>query len=197
MKSTELFIDLNKKNTFKNILIVGLGKSGISSAKYISKFKKFFGNKISLGVYDKFKSIDEQKSLLKGLEIDNFHTGIFEARMCKQNSLIVLSPGIDPNEVICDGMVVNDIFLFLDYINRISSHLSQIKIVGITGTNGKTTTCYFLEHLMKSAELVAHIAGNIGNSPLDLIDNLKEGDTVILELSSFQLRLFIDIPFPR
>ena len=58
MKSTELFIDLNKKNTFKNILIVGLGKSGISSAKYISKFKKFFGNKISLGVYDKFKSID-------------------------------------------------------------------------------------------------------------------------------------------
>jgi UDP-N-acetylmuramoylalanine--D-glutamate ligase len=197
MKSTELFIDLNKKNTFKNILIVGLGKSGISSAKYISKFKKFFGNKISLGVYDKFKSIDEQKSLLKDLEIDNFHTGIFEARMCKQNSLIVLSPGIDPNEVICDGMVVNDIFLFLDYINRISSHLSQIKIVGITGTNGKTTTCYFLEHLMKSAELVAHIAGNIGNSPLDLIDNLKEGDTVILELSSFQLRLFIDILFPR
>ena len=197
MKGDELFIDTNKKSPFKNILIVGLGKSGISSAKYLAKFKNFFGNKISISIYDKFKSIDKQKELLKGLEIDNFHTGIFEARMCKQNSLIVLSPGINPNEINCDGMVVNDIFLFLDYIKRISSHLSQIKIVGITGTNGKTTTCYFLEHLMKSADLVAYTAGNIGNSPLDLINNLKENDTVILELSSFQLRLFIDIPFPR
>ena len=129
------------------------------------------------------------------MEIDNFHTGIFEARMCKQSSLIVLSPGINPNEVNCNGTVVNDIFLFLDYIKRISSHLSQIKIVGITGTNGKTTTCYFLKHLMKSADIVAYTAGNIGHSPLDLINNLKENDTVILELSSFQLRLFIDIPF--
>ena len=98
MKGDELFIDTNKKSPFKNILIVGLGKSGISSAKYLAKFKNFFGNKISISIYDKFKSIDKQKSLLKGLEIDNFHTGIFEARMCKQNSLIVLSPGINPSE---------------------------------------------------------------------------------------------------
>ena len=197
MKGEELFIDTNRKSPFKNILIVGLGKSGISSAQYLAKLKNFFGNKISISVYDKFKSIDKQKSLLKGLEIDNFHTGIFEPRMCKQNSLIVLSPGINLNEVICDGTVVNDIFLFLDYIKRISLHLTQIKIVGITGTNGKTTACYFLEHLMKSADLAVYTAGNIGKSPLDLIDNLKENDTVILELSSFQLRLFIDIPFPR
>ena len=197
MKSNELFIDLNKKSAFKNILIVGLGKSGISSTQYLVKFRNLFGNKIKISIYDKFKSIDEQKSLLKGLEIDDFYTGIFKPRMCKQNSLIILSPGINPNEVICDGIIVNDIFLFLDYIKRISSHLSQINIVGITGTNGKTTTSYFLEHLMKSAELEAYTAGNIGNSPLDLIDNLKENDTVILELSSFQLRLFIDIPFPR
>ena len=197
MKSNELFIDLNKKSAFKNILIVGLGKSGISSTQYLVKFRNLFGNKIKISIYDKFKSIDEQKSLLKGLEIDDFYTGIFKPRMWKQNSLIILSPGINPNEVICDGIIVNDIFLFLDYIKRISSHLSQINIVGITGTNGKTTTSYFLEHLMKSAELEAYTAGNIGNSPLDLIDNLKESDTVILELSSFQLRLFIDIPFPR
>ena len=43
MKSDELFIDTNKKSPFKNILIVGLGKSGISSAQYLAKFKNFFG----------------------------------------------------------------------------------------------------------------------------------------------------------
>lgn len=197
MKSNELFIDPNKKSLFKNILIVGLGKSGISSAKYLTKFRNYFGNKISISIYDKFKSIDEQKLLLKGLEIEDFYTGIFESRMCKQDSLIVLSPGINPNEVICNGTIVNDIFLFLDYIKRISSNLFQIKIIGITGTNGKTTTSYFLEHLLKSADLIAHTAGNIGRSPLDLIDSIKENDTVILELSSFQLRFFIDFPFPR
>ena len=197
MKSNELCFDLNKKSPFKNILIAGLGKSGISSAQYLAKFRNFYGNKISISVYDKFKSIDEQKSLLKDLEVDDFYTGNFETRMCKPNSLIILSPGINPNEVICDGMVVNDIFLFLDYVNRISSHLSQIRIIGITGTNGKTTTSYFLKHLMDNAQLTAYTAGNIGSSPLDLIDNLKENDTVILELSSFQLRLFIDINFPR
>mgnify|MGYP005697571149 CR=1 FL=1 len=80
MKSNELFIDLNKKNAFKNILIVGLGKSGISSAQYLAKFRNLFGNKITISIYDKFKSIDEQKSLLKGLKIDDFHTGIFKPR---------------------------------------------------------------------------------------------------------------------
>lgn len=197
MKSSELLVDTNHKNLLKNILIVGLGKSGISSVKYLAKYKDFFGKKISISVYDKFKSVKEQKLLLKDLEIDEFYSGTFDTDICKENSYVVLSPGVSQKEVICKGIFINDIFLFLDYIERISSHLSQIRIVGITGTNGKTTTSYFLKHLMIRKNFKAHTAGNIGVSPLDLIDKLKDNDVVILELSSFQLKPFIDIAFPR
>ncbi len=195
--NNELFINQEKKISFEDIFIIGLGKSGISSAKYLVKFKDFYGKNISISVYDKFKTIKEQKALLKDIDIDHFHTGLFKKEMCKENTLIVLSPGVDFDEDICEGIIINDIFLFLDYLQRISKDLSHLKIVGITGTNGKTSTCFFLEHLMNIAKLNVHKAGNIGLSPLEIIDDIKKDDIVILELSSFQLKLYSNITFPR
>ena len=63
----------------------------------------------------------------------------------------------------------------------------QLKIVGITGTKGKSTTASLVHHLLKSGKRRVWLAGNIGTSPLPLLSKLKPGDTVVLELSSFQL----------
>ena len=68
-----------------------------------------------------------------------------------------------------------------------SDNSNNLKVIGITGTNGKTTTCLFLEHLLIKAGYKARASGNIGNSPLDLIGKLESLEVVVLEISSFQL----------
>ena len=57
---------------------------------------------------------------------------------------------------------------------------NNFKVIGITGTNGKTTTCLFLEHLLIKAGYKARASGNIGNSPLDLIGKLESLEVVVL-----------------
>ena len=183
----------------ENYLIVGLGRSGLSSAKYLAKYETTFGKTINISSYDKFKNINEQKKILKGLNVKNFYTGDIKAEYCTKGSYIVLSPGIDFNEIeeITQGnKVVNDIFLFLKYIEKKHNATRNLKIIGVTGTNGKTTTCSFLEHLYNKLGINVKLAGNIGLSPLDLIDELDNVEIIILEISSFQLMPFIEKALP-
>ncbi|MDH4358827.1 MAG: UDP-N-acetylmuramoyl-L-alanine--D-glutamate ligase [Candidatus Berkelbacteria bacterium] len=66
------------------------------------------------------------------------------------------------------------------------------RIIGITGTKGKSTTARLVSSILTAANQKNFIGGNIGNSPLDFLDEVQEKDFVILELSSFQLE---DIKF--
>ena len=56
-KPSDCIID----DQISNVLIVGLGKSGLSSAKYLTKYKNCSGDSIKVSIYDKFKSTEEQK----------------------------------------------------------------------------------------------------------------------------------------
>ncbi len=71
--------------------------------------------------------------------------------------------------------------LFIEYFG-------SEKIIGVTGTRGKTTTSTWIYHLLKDTGLRAHIAGNIqGVSTLSLIEKARKDDFIVLELSSWQL----------
>ncbi|TMB91625.1 MAG: UDP-N-acetylmuramoyl-L-alanine--D-glutamate ligase [Chloroflexi bacterium] len=61
------------------------------------------------------------------------------------------------------------------------------KLVGITGTNGKTTTTSLVAAILQRAGFRVHLGGNIGATMLDRLDTVHAGDWVVLELSSFQL----------
>lgn len=61
------------------------------------------------------------------------------------------------------------------------------KIYAVTGSDGKTTTTTLIHTLLKEEGYKCHIGGNIGAPLLDKIDEIKESDIVVLELSSFQL----------
>lgn len=65
--------------------------------------------------------------------------------------------------------------------------LSNAFIIGVTGTKGKSTTASLIYHLLKPRYKNTFLAGNIGVSPLELMTNIKSGDKVVLELSSFEL----------
>jgi UDP-N-acetylmuramoylalanine--D-glutamate ligase len=68
------------------------------------------------------------------------------------------------------------------------------RVIGITGTNGKTTTTALVASILERAGIAVHLGGNIGLPLLDQLDVVREGDWVVLELSSFQLET---VPSPR
>ncbi len=61
------------------------------------------------------------------------------------------------------------------------------RVIGVTGSNGKSTTTALIAHLLKTAGRTVHLGGNLGGSLLPIVDSIAPTDWVVLELSSFQL----------
>ena len=80
--------------------------------------------------------------------------------------------------------IIGDIELFA----RPAPELPPHKVVGITGTNGKSTTTALVHHILKTAGVPTPMGGNIG-LPILAQDPLPEGGVYVLELSSYQIDL--------
>lgn len=104
---------------------------------------------------------------------------------------LVLSPGVPLNSHPITNRardanvpIIGDVELFAQARATLPPH----KVIGITGTNGKSTTTALLHHMVKTAGLPTLMGGNIG-LPILSRDPLPEGGVYILELSSFQIDL--------
>ena len=149
----------------KYSLILGYGSTGQDIEKFlISKNKKYY-------IYDDYKTVPKEFT--------------FELSDITNLENIFVSPGIKKDHEIINLAEEKNINLTSDiqYFNEIS----KIKIVGITGTNGKTSFVTLLDKILKKHGYKSKVAGNIGNSPLNLISDKENLDFLILELSSFQL----------
>ena len=86
--------------------------------------------------------------------------------------------------------IEQDASLFVKFVKL---HLPKVKIVGVTGTRGKTTVTMLLADILKSAfgDQNVHLGGNIrGLATLPLVKKIKDTDTVLMELDSWQLNSF-------
>ena len=149
----------------KSSLILGYGSTGQDIENYlISKNINYF-------IHDDKKNIDE-KFKFNLDNINNIET-------------IFVSPGINKDHEILrmaassGNKILTDIELF--------SEINNVKIIGVTGTNGKTSFVTLLDRILNKYNIKSKSAGNIGNSPLSLISDLNDVEYLILELSSFQL----------
>ena len=164
MFAKQFFID-------KKILVYGLGLSGKSCLKYLSKKNK-------VEVFDDDKSLKNKKN-------KNFFINI--NKILKTNfDYIVLSPGIDIKKCKLkkylfknEKKIISELDIF--YLN----FPKNIKIT-ITGTNGKSTTCQMLYNIFKSNKFDVRLVGNIGLSPLNE-KNIKQKTIFIIEASSYQI----------
>ena len=113
-----------------------------------------------------------------------------DADLTQFNSIVV-TPGLPLNRhpiakraAEAGVEIIGDIELFA----RARPELPPHKVVGITGTNGKSTTTALIHHILKSAGVPATMGGNIG-LPILAQDPLPEGGVYVLELSSYQIDL--------
>jgi len=165
----------------KNILIVGVTlRSGVS----ISNTLYSLGVKHSLTDSKDYESLATERDALLDKNA-KFYTGQQDHKILEGISLIILSPGV-PLKSNLMKEAVNKKIEIISEIEFAYNVRPNVNYIAITGTDGKTTTAT-LTHKIINASKKAMLLGNVGNTFSKDVLSIEESDTVILELSSFQL----------
>jgi UDP-N-acetylmuramoylalanine--D-glutamate ligase len=165
-----------------SVAILGSGESGMGALRLAKKFEM---NTFLSDAKPIAKENQAEMHQLGSAFEENGHS----LEKLLMYDLIVKSPGIPDTAQIILSLkeagkpVISEI--------EFAYHFTDAKIVGITGSNGKTTTTLLTTHLLKCAGLNVASAGNLGNSFSDLLVN-DTPDIIVLELSSFQLDGIVD-----
>jgi len=166
----------------ERVLIIGLGISGIGSFKLLK-------DKVSVSVYDaktEDKIAEEDKALFAEAGIKTF----FGCEPEGEYDTLVLSPAVPLNNPI----VVKYKDLGAEIIGELelAYRYCKAQFIGITGTNGKTTTTTLVGEIIKAAEMPCEVVGNIGNAVSECCETVTEDTKMVTELSSFQLETIRD-----
>jgi UDP-N-acetylmuramoylalanine--D-glutamate ligase len=154
----------------KNIVVVGMGLTGLSCVQFL------------LAQGAKVTAMDSRSELTLSLDIP-LYLGEFDASKLCHADLIVVSPGVSLQtsaiqQALAGGVsVIGDIELF--------ARFNTLPVIAITGSNGKSTVTHLVVEMCKAAGMRVLMGGNIGVPALELLN--IPADIVVLELSSFQL----------
>lgn len=164
----------------KKILVLGLAKSGYAAAKLLHTF----GAEVIVNDASPLEGNEEAVALM-GDGIQVICGGHPEDLMNQDFDLLVKNPGIPYSNSIVQQAEENQIPIWTEI--EIAYEISEAPIVGITGSNGKTTTTTLLYHMLNIGKKNPLIAGNIGTVACTVAEKAKEDELIILEASSFQL----------
>ena len=169
----------------RKTLVLGAGKSGIASAKFLAE------RGATVALHDK-KPIEDWTEEARSLKTEK--VGLIDGQipswLLDQIDLVVISPGIPTNTVPAryvdrkDGEVIGEV--------ELAFRFTKGRVVGITGSNGKTTTTTLIGEILKNARIETQIGGNIGTPLIDLAATSTDETWTVVELSSFQLETIKD-----
>ena len=170
---------MNLKN--KKVLLVGLAKTGVSTIKHLNRL----GAKV---VVNDIKDKDKLKDILDELsDLNNVEYILgYHPENVDDIDMTVVSPGVPLDLSFILKLKSKNIEIIGEV--ELAYRLSKNPIfIGITGTNGKTTTTSLVGEIFKKASRDTYIVGNIGNPVIDTVDIANENSVLVTELSSFQL----------
>ena len=169
---------MNLKN--KNIVIVGLGRTGLAAARFLHHR----GARVLVTDKAGEKELGDAVVALRQLGV-RMELGSHRAASFQNADLIVVSPGIAHTiEPIARANargvpVIGEVELASAFIRE--------PIIAVTGTNGKTTTTTLLGQMLKNSGIGVFVGGNIGNPLIEYISTEQRAQIVVAEISSFQL----------
>ncbi|MGB1042140.1 MAG: UDP-N-acetylmuramoyl-L-alanine--D-glutamate ligase [Tenacibaculum sp.] len=168
---------MNRKSKIKRLVVLGGGESGVGTA-LLGKQKGF-----DVFVSDKGSIAEKYKKVLVDNEIDfeeNQHT---KSKILNAN-VVMKSPGIPDKIALVQELISAGVKVISEI--EFASKYTNATIIGITGSNGKTTTTMLVDYVLKKAGLNIGVGGNIGDSFAQQVAE-QSYDEYVLELSSFQL----------
>ena len=171
----------NKFASGKKIAIIGLGVSNLPLLDY------FHNLACKISVFDNKEKVELDKDIIE--KIDKYDIQYFGGDNNLQNlkgfDIIFRSPIVMPyrkeikSEAERGALVTSEIEMVLK--------LTPSKVIGITGTEGKTTTTSIIYEIIKKAGYKCFLGGNIGKPIFTQIKDMRPEDIIVLEMSSFQL----------
>ena len=164
------------------LVILGGGESGVGTA-ILGKQKGF-----EVFVSDKGEIQEKYKEVLEHFEIE-WESGEHTEAKILNADLVMKSPGIPDSVPLVKALVEKGVPVISEI--EFASKYTDATLIGITGSNGKTTTTMLTYHLLKNGGLNVGMAGNIGDSYAKMVAE-KDFDHYVLEISSFQLDGIVD-----
>jgi UDP-N-acetylmuramoylalanine--D-glutamate ligase len=168
----------------KTVLVMGAARSGIAAARFL----------LAHGAHVTLTDIKKREELEPAITalLDTKHGGELVLELgghrdesFKSCDLVIVSPGIPLAQPVFELSRESGIPILAEV--ELAYHHLQGRIIGITGSNGKTTTTALVAELLKGAGLKGYAAGNIGTPLISLADHTSPEDIYAVELSSFQL----------
>ncbi len=166
----------------KNVLVIGLARTGLATARFCADR----GAKVTAIERQPESAVADAAQSLRARGVRVECGGDFP-ELFAGAELIIPSPGVPANspallEARARGAVVwSEIELAWRFLRG--------RLVGITGSNGKTTTTALVGHILRTAQLPVQLGGNIGVPLISLVDESTDATITVAELSSFQLEL--------
>ncbi|MBU5335862.1 UDP-N-acetylmuramoyl-L-alanine--D-glutamate ligase [Intestinibacter bartlettii] len=170
----------------KNVLLIGLAKTGISTIKLLDKLEA------NITVND-IKTEEKLADILEELKDIKNATYIlgYHPEEVDHIDLAVVSPGVPLDLPFIKKLYSNNIKVIgeVELAYELSNNPT---FIGITGTNGKTTTTSLVGEIFKAAKRDTYVVGNIGKPVIETVGIADENSFLITELSSFQLESIVD-----
>ena len=179
----------------KRVLVMGLGRFG--GGVGVCRFLADRGAGVTVTDTAGETKLADSLAQLADLRID-FHLGGHNQNDFADADLIVVNPAVPRNSPWLDVAREHDVPLASEM--NLFFERCPARIVGITGSNGKSTTAAMTHHILQGAADAGRLpgrmwlGGNIGHQPLlDIVDEIKDDDLVVLEISNFQLEQLAQI----
>lgn len=165
----------------KKVLILGMARSGLAVARLLSKYNNDITiSDIKEQKEDIYKELDE-------LNIKYIITDNQEEIVNETFDYVIKNPAIiSTNPAIVKAKKLN-----LEVINELETSYKflkdNVKIIGITGSNGKTTTTTMVYEMLKRCKENVYLGGNVGVPLASIVEDIKENSILVLEISDHQL----------
>jgi len=169
---------MQAKQTSHQTIIIGMGKTGLSCARFLA------GRGQPFAIADSRNSPPELENFIRRYPDVEVYTGEFDPALLASAALLVISPGVPVAHPAIQyarahgTQLTGDIELFARHANA--------PVVAITGSNGKSTVASLISTMIAASGLEVCLGGNFGTPALDFLDK-PAPDFYVLELSSFQL----------
>ncbi|TYR82634.1 UDP-N-acetylmuramoyl-L-alanine--D-glutamate ligase [Priestia megaterium] len=163
----------------KHVLILGLAKSGLAAAKLV----KQLGATVVVNDQKPYEENEAAQQLEKiGIEVVCGHHPL---ELLTGVDMIVKNPGIPYSNPLLQAAMEKQISIVTEV--ELAYDISEAPFIGITGSNGKTTTTTLIYNMLKEDNKQPLIAGNIGTVACEVAQEATSDHVIVTELSSFQL----------
>jgi len=166
----------------KRVLVVGLARTGVATALFCAAR----GARVSATDSRAEPDIGEAIAKLRTVGIRLELGGHRQETYCEQD-LIVPSPGVPADDAFLQAARARGVTIWSEI--ELAFRFLNGRLIGITGSNGKTTTTALVEHILKTAGMRTILAGNIGTPLIARVAETTNDSWTVAELSSFQLEL--------